>query len=189
MDDRVGRMHCRYRVITDSASGSAAAARLDRIAREELAAACQQALDRVLAGDPAVYVLRRLEIRFAVNAQSNAAMESLAERWGASVWKSAEPGPDQRHSSAAMRALEEAGASLRKAVQVSLMEGRPCADRVETALACLRQDLRSQVERELGLLGTRALKPLFLCVAPALFMLLGFGFWLVHTVAIRILLG
>ena len=105
----------------------------------------------------------------------------LAERWGASVWipdASSETRAVASHRSAAMRALEEAGASLRKAVQVSLMEGRPCTDRVETALACLRQDLRAQVERELGLLGTRALKPLFLCVAPALFMLLGFGMWL-----------
>ena len=101
----------------------------------------------------------------------------LAERWGASVWKSAE-GLSSSSVSGAMRALEEAGAGLRKAVQVSLMEGRPCTERVETALLGLRQDLRSQVERELGLLGTRALKPLFVCVAPALFLLLGFGFWL-----------
>jgi hypothetical protein len=107
----------------------------------------------------------------------------LAERWGASVWGAGRPAGaparlSLRQASGAMKALEEAGTSLRKAVQVSLMEGRPCADRIETALTCLQQELRSQVERELGLLGTRALKPLFLCVAPALFMLLIFGFWL-----------
>jgi hypothetical protein len=58
------------------------------------------------------------------------------------------------------------------------MEGRPCTERAEAALAALRQELRSAVERELGLLGTRALKPLFACVAPAVFLLLGFGLWL-----------
>lgn len=110
----------------------------------------------------------------------------LALRWGASVWTSNSGdavmpalGPARgAFRTPAARALEELGASLRKAVQVSLMEGRPCTERVETALASVRQDLRSQVERELGLLGTRALKPLFLCVAPALMMLLGFGLWL-----------
>lgn len=102
----------------------------------------------------------------------------LAEHWGASVWKGAEGNTPASSKIAAIRALEEAGAQLRKAVQVSLMEGRPCTERVETALAGLRHELRTQVERELGLLGTRALKPLFLCVAPALFLLLGFGLWL-----------
>jgi hypothetical protein len=110
----------------------------------------------------------------------------LALRWGASVWVSkdgevtAPPvvAPLGALRVPAARALEELGAGLRKAVQVSLMEGRPCTERVETALSALRQDLRGQVERELGLLGTRALKPLFLCVAPALMMLLGFGLWL-----------
>jgi hypothetical protein len=101
----------------------------------------------------------------------------LAARWGASVWSGGSDGSSQPPSGAA-RALEEAGACLRKAVQVSLMEGRPCTERVETSLAALRQDLRTQIERELSLLGTRALKPLFLCVAPALFFLMGYGLWL-----------
>jgi hypothetical protein len=106
----------------------------------------------------------------------------LAVAWGASVWK---PTQDEwasgtsrsRRACPAQRVLEEAGSGLRKAVQVSLMEGRPCTERVEAALGRLRQELRSLVERELGLLGTRALKPLFVCVAPGLFLLLGFGFW------------
>jgi hypothetical protein len=104
----------------------------------------------------------------------------LAARWGASVWGADSPaGLTQLKSAAgAMKALEEAGEGLRRAVQVSLMEGRPCTERVESALQALRQDLRSQIERELSLLSTRALKPLFICVAPALFMLLGFGLYL-----------
>jgi hypothetical protein len=115
----------------------------------------------------------------------------LALRWGASVWSSGgasssgvEPTAIEAHRAplparaSAARSLEELGSALRKAVQVSLMEGRPCTERVETALAALRQDLRSLTEQEQGLLGTRALKPLFVFVAPALLALLGFGLWL-----------
>jgi hypothetical protein len=46
--------------------------------------------------------------------------------------------------------LIEAGESIRKSIQVSLMEGRPCLERVETTLQGLRQDLKSQMERELS---------------------------------------
>lgn len=102
----------------------------------------------------------------------------LAARWGASAWNAPARGPSPRRVAPAAVALEELGSGLRKAVQVSLMEGRPCTERVETALMALRQDLRSHIERELGLLGTRALKPLFFCVAPALLSLLAFGMWL-----------
>jgi hypothetical protein len=102
----------------------------------------------------------------------------LAERWGASVWREADGDGLVRGfggGGGALQAMEEAGDSLRRAVQVSLMEGRPCTERVEVALQSLRQNLKSQVERELSLLSTRALKPLFLCVAPALFLLLAVG--------------
>jgi hypothetical protein len=74
--------------------------------------------------------------------------------------------------------LAELGSSLRKAIQVSLMEGRPCTERAEAALLALSQDLKAQVSRELTLLGTRALKPLFFCVAPALMGLLFTGLFL-----------
>lgn len=105
----------------------------------------------------------------------------LAAIWGASVWSSAEgdagPGAGAQ-SPASLRPLAEAGAGLRKAVQTSLMEGRPCTERAEAALEALRQDLRAAAERELQLLGPRSLQPLFACVAPALFGLLGAGLWL-----------
>jgi hypothetical protein len=71
-----------------------------------------------------------------------------------------------------------AGTSIRKVIQVSLMEGRPCTERVESALQALRQDISAQIERELSLLATRALKPLFCCVAPALLGFLAMGLYL-----------
>ncbi|MGK5084308.1 hypothetical protein WDW37_13510 [Bdellovibrionota bacterium FG-1] len=97
---------------------------------------------------------------------------ALVARWGASIWSTGQP-----VSKGAERPVEEAGHAIRRAIQVSLMEGRPCTERVEVVLESLRQDLRAGVERELGLLATRALKPLFVCVAPALLGLLGCGLW------------
>lgn len=100
----------------------------------------------------------------------------LASWWGHSIW--GEPLKKSSPPVGTAGAIIQAGAALRRAVQVSLMEGRPCAGHVETVIQSLRQDIRANVERELTLLGTRALKPLFLCVAPALMGLLFFGLFL-----------
>jgi hypothetical protein len=98
----------------------------------------------------------------------------LALAWGRSIWE------DRNHSSSngIETAMIAAGASIKKSVQISLMEGRPCTERVESALLSLRKEISSFIERELSLLSTRALKPLFVCVAPALLGLLIFGLWL-----------
>ena len=98
----------------------------------------------------------------------------LALAWGASIWK-VRGELTSTGSQNARELLIELGASIKKAVQLSLMEGRPCAERVESTLEALRQQMRACVDRELSLLQTRALKPLFLCVAPTLFALLAFG--------------
>jgi hypothetical protein len=99
----------------------------------------------------------------------------LADAWKYSIWDAA---VFKTSYGLMENSLVLAGDSIKKAVQVSLMEGRPCLERVETALLTLRTEIRSHVERELTLLGTRALKPLFICVAPGLLCLLAFGFWL-----------
>lgn len=63
-------------------------------------------------------------------------------------------------------------------LQRSVMEGRPSSERVEAALTGLQQQWSARVERELTLLGTRALKPLFALIAPAMMglLLLGLGY-------------
>lgn len=100
---------------------------------------------------------------------------ALALIWGHSVWKSA-PLDQKSISNPTSRLFVETGEALRRAVQVSLMEGRPCSERVEAALSSLSHEIKARVEAELTLLSTRALKPLFLCVAPGVFILLGTGF-------------
>jgi hypothetical protein len=103
----------------------------------------------------------------------------LALRWGASVWT--EPAQLSPPKSAAALALVDFGRVLKRGVQASVMEGRPCGDRVESALQGLRQELRSQIDRELSVLPTRALKPLFIFVAPSILGLLFFGSYLSWT--------
>jgi hypothetical protein len=93
--------------------------------------------------------------------------------WGHSVWTSSEVS-----RTGAVVVIAETGGAIKKAIHVSLMEGRSCMERVEGLLAAFRKDFRAQVERELTLLSTRALKPLFLCVAPALIGLLAIGLFL-----------
>jgi hypothetical protein len=99
---------------------------------------------------------------------------ALSRLWCPSVWASdpraAEPGSGEP---LAVRALARAGESIRRAIQCALLEGRPSTDRIEAASGALRHEMSAAVERELSLLSTRALKPLFLCVAPSLLGLLG----------------
>jgi len=117
----------------------------------------------------------------------------LALAWGYSIWEPARKisqfsgefrgefsgrGSARFKGGAAELAIIAAGDSIKKSIQVSTMEGRPCVERVENILKSLRQEMKSLVEHELGLLATRALKPLFICVAPSLFALLSFGLWL-----------
>lgn len=101
---------------------------------------------------------------------------ALAVHWGANVWTEAPKIPAPRSTAAA--ALIEFGRALKRTVQASVMEGRPCGDRVETALLGLRQEIRAQMDRELSVLPTRALKPLFIFVAPSILGLLFFGIYL-----------
>lgn len=101
----------------------------------------------------------------------------LARAWTRSAWWGSDPAggpPSPSELSGAAEALfVETGEAVRRAVQASVMEGRPCHERVEGVLATLRERLGAETERQLGLLPARALKPLFLCTAPALLGLLG----------------
>ncbi len=102
----------------------------------------------------------------------------LSRLWGYSVWVSEPAARPARLSSETELALARAGTSIRRAVQVSLMEGKGCSERVEAALISLTQEIRSSKERELELVGTRVLKPLFICVAPSILALLAWGLYL-----------
>lgn len=101
----------------------------------------------------------------------------LAQEWGHSVWSESALSETARRNPV-LRVLSEAGTGIRRAIQVSLMEGKPCSERVEASLASLRADLRTTISHQLELVATRSLKPLFLCVAPSLMGLLAAGLYL-----------
>lgn len=98
----------------------------------------------------------------------------LVVKWGADFWTVSTPLASPRGSEM-LALIEQWGSPLREGLQRSLVEGRSCSDRVESALTALKQDWEARVDRELGLLGNRALQPLFLCVAPSVLGLLGVG--------------
>jgi hypothetical protein len=127
---------------------------------------------------------------------------SLMRHWGHSVWKTEsaalgdaafaaagaskgaiayvahfrlQPLP-QKSLSPAAQLLIGLGDSIRRAVQVSLMEGSPCTPRVEAALTALSSDLKAAMEREVAVLPSKCLLPLFLLVAPALLGMMAAGF-------------
>jgi hypothetical protein len=100
---------------------------------------------------------------------------SLAAHWKSQVW-------DSDSSSASPAALLSAnscerlvvsvGDEVRRSIQTSLVEGRGCLDRLESIHRSFLLDLKMKIGRELNLLPNRCLKPLFLCVFPAVFLLL-----------------
>jgi hypothetical protein len=98
----------------------------------------------------------------------------LSSLWGSSVWSSVL----SSKSIGLEKLILDLGVSIKKSIQVSLLEGRPCLKRLEDLMEAFRGELQSHIERELMLLPTRVLKPLFVFVAPSLMALLGLGFWL-----------
>ncbi len=99
----------------------------------------------------------------------------LASEWGHSVWSTETV--TKKHSDFPV-CLIEAGRDLKHSVWVSVMEGRSCLERIESAIFSLSSGWTAQVEREIALLATRSLKPLFFTVAPSLLGLMAFGLWL-----------
>lgn len=108
----------------------------------------------------------------------------LLEQWGSSIWKSEEGQPVQKNALA--QVIAETGTHLRRCIQSSVMDGKPCTERVENALQALRSEVRTRIDQELSMLATRALKPLFLCVAPPILGLLASGLFLGAADAFRL---
>jgi hypothetical protein len=115
---------------------------------------------------------------------------ALARAWGSTVWgdEAADADSDSAEKPSAhatesstrtprrgRECLVRAGREVRRSLQVALMEGRPCTERVEAVLGSLQDEWDSAVEEALSVLPHQVLKPLFLCIAPAIFGLLGTG--------------
>jgi len=95
----------------------------------------------------------------------------LVSSWKLQVWD-----PDFRVSpqieNQSERLVLGLGQELRKSIQTSLVEGRPCVDRIESVHRAFQVDLHSLISRQLSLLPHRCLKPLFIFVLPSILILM-----------------
>lgn len=107
---------------------------------------------------------------------------SLSTYWGYSVWEEGLKRESSLRSPAA-RSLASVGQAVKGGIQMSLMEGRGCSERIESIFSSLRSEVRSHMNQEISLIPTRALQPMFVCIAPALFFLFGLAGWIVWNQA------
>ncbi len=88
MDGNIGRARFKYRIHGESSPG-AVSARLDSLLRSEMPGAIEPLLDRAMAGDPTVYVLRRVRssalLRIHAGVPDRRAVEHLARRLAAAI--------------------------------------------------------------------------------------------------------
>jgi hypothetical protein len=110
---------------------------------------------------------------------------ALIAAWGNDPWKTTgAPDAPIKEAKNLRAALLQSGMAYKKSIQASLWDGQPCTERIESAVAGIRSETRSFQERELQLLPTRALKPLFLLTAPGILAILGFALFLSVSSAI-----
>jgi hypothetical protein len=67
------------------------------------------------------------------------------------------------------------GSQVRSAIELSIFEGRPCLERIQSVNDGLLTELRARIQKEVELIPSRTLKPLFLCLAPALLGILAWA--------------
>lgn len=81
MDGRIGHLRNHYRVVGARGTEVALAARLDRVVRDQLPAAFEDALSQAFDGDDAVYVLRRVKAGTLLVASEGVTDAGMARRW------------------------------------------------------------------------------------------------------------
>jgi hypothetical protein len=82
MDTYVHHLHCRYRVLGDRGSVGSVTHRLERVAKQELMQAYEEALEQRLGSDPSVVALRNVRSRLMLPLDETPTDAQLARRWG-----------------------------------------------------------------------------------------------------------
>lgn len=103
--------------------------------------------------------------------------QKLAHAWGLLVWDTEFQKPNLSLNDAE-RLMISTGIEVKRSIQTSLVEGRPCLDRIESVQRSFQLDLKMHISKELNLLPNRCLTPLFTLVLPSFFVLLGGSFFL-----------
>ncbi len=101
----------------------------------------------------------------------------LARKWGAQVWDPFPPA-DRTEIPECERVLIALGVEVRRSIQISLVEGRGCLDRLESIHRSSFAELKTRIRTELNLLPNRCLKPLFFFVLPGVMLLLSGSLWI-----------
>jgi hypothetical protein len=95
----------------------------------------------------------------------------LALTWKSNVWDPDFILKSEDHSECE-RLILQVGTEARRSIQTSLIEGRPCLERIESVHRNFLLDLKLAIGRELSLLPNRCLKPLFVFILPSVMVLL-----------------
>lgn len=82
MDGRIGRLNLRCKTLGAPQNAGALRARLERVAREQLAAEYEAAIGSALGDDPSVYVLRKVNARLSMALDPLTPDRSAARTWG-----------------------------------------------------------------------------------------------------------
>lgn len=91
-------------------------------------------------------------------------------------WSNQHPETQKNRSELSLREqLNLLGSEIRNYIKFASLEGHPCSPRIENRLDQFNIEIEARIAHELELLPTRALKPLFLCMAPSLLGLLASG--------------
>jgi hypothetical protein len=93
----------------------------------------------------------------------------LVDLWGASIWVA----PDKRPVSEGEQIWERWGESFRRVIQLSLMDGTPCVDRLQLMMADFEKEWGHRVEKKIREVSQKALIPLFILVFPSVVGLMG----------------
>lgn len=79
MEGRIGRLHCRYRIASESVRPLVG--RLNEIGREALASSCARSLDRIMENDGAVWVVRSVSVPLTLNGNAGLDDTAVAGQW------------------------------------------------------------------------------------------------------------
>jgi hypothetical protein len=95
---------------------------------------------------------------------------SLSEYWGGFSWS-------EKKVTHVPLWIGDFRSQLLRAIQVALMEGQPSLDRIHTVVDSFFLEWSTQIQTRVALLQSKALKPLFFFMAPALFSLIIFSIY------------
>jgi hypothetical protein len=101
--------------------------------------------------------------------------QEFATRMGSSLWSTQTV---TRSRLGLLEIIDRGIEDQRRIVAHAVLEGRAAVESLERLLDQVQEEIRAELSRGVRQLSTRALAPLFLCVAPGFFILIVGAIWL-----------